>query len=349
VTTYFRSRNLNNPTVYVQEEGQWRGYAPGGMVQRSAGLLPEVIRTRTVEISRDEAEASIALWGSAAQKTQQEQAAARTVYGPSSRPRSRWSRRLPYIAAGGAALIVVVILAVLATTGVFAGGTAGSPPESGGTKSVGKGVAGNKAQVVATVGVRPITADQLDQRVADFEAQYAGQTPDEKTAPDQYKQFQLAVLDYLVTYELARQKADELNIAVSDQDVQSQLDLILKASFGGDQAKFDDALKQQGLMLDQFKRIYKESALFKKVYTAVTKDVGVSDADIQAYYDQHKSDAYSGKSLDQVRDDIKSTLLGTKQKAAWRQWVDEAKAASGVTYADGWKPAGTAQTLVPGS
>ena len=64
-------------------------------------------------------------------------------------------------------------------------------------------------------------------------------------------------------------------------------------SFGGDQAKFDEALTQQGITIDQLKQSYKESMLMQKVYDEVTKDVTtVPDADIQAYYDAHKTDYF---------------------------------------------------------
>jgi parvulin-like peptidyl-prolyl isomerase len=66
-----------------------------------------------------------------------------------------------------------------------------------------------------------------------------------------------------------------------------------QASFGGDQAKFDEALKEQGITLEQVKQSYRESMLLQKTYDEVTKDVTtVPDTDIQAYYDGHKTDYF---------------------------------------------------------
>jgi hypothetical protein len=74
------------------------------------------------------------------------------------------------------------------------------------------------------------------------------------------------------------------------------------------------------MTLDQLKRSYKESALFQKVYDQVTKDVtAIPDSDTQ----------------------------DARRKEVWQKWIEQARAQSGVTYADGWKPTGTTGTLLP--
>jgi hypothetical protein len=240
---------------------------------------------------------------------------------PSSPPRSGRPRRLVYALVGGAAAVVLVVLVVLAITGGF-GGASGSPvAPDGATQTTGTGVSTVRPEdVVATVGGTLMSKQQLDQRVADFEAQYAGQIPNKNTQPDQYKLFRQDVLEYMITYELASQKAQQLNITVTDQDVQTWIDSIVKDAFGGDQAGFDASLEQQGMTLDQLKRSYKESALFQKVYDQVTKDVtAIPDSDTQ----------------------------DARRKEVWQKWIEQARAQSGVTYADGWKPTGTTGTLLP--
>jgi foldase protein PrsA len=177
-------------------------------------------------------------------------------------------------------LAVLVVLLLAGTVGLVAG-CGGNLPKS----------------AVAKVGSTIITQKEFDQRVADFEAQYAGQIPDKATAPDQYKQFQADVLEYMITYQIASQKAQELKITVADSEVQTQIDAVLKSSFAGDQAKFDAALKQQGITMDQLKNSYKESMLLQKVYDEETKSITtVPDTDIQAYYDSHKTDYFTAES-----------------------------------------------------
>jgi hypothetical protein len=405
VTKYYRSRSVDNPVVYVQEEGQWRGYAPRGVLQRSTGPLPAVILARTVEITQDEAQGLLKTWLAEAERIKKEQAEAaqfdgsvprdiRTAgvtargipapgmvsqsaaklevarissqdvelgagvtlssAGASSSPRrsslsrSRRPGWLPYALVGGVAAIVVVVLVVLATIGGFGGGSGLGTNQAGAPGSGSQRASGAQAEIVATVGNRSITQEQLDQRVAGFEAQYADQIPDKESAPDQYKVFRQDVLEYMITYELASQKAEELSVSVTDQDVQTQIDLILNVSFGGDQARFDDGLEQLGMTMDQFKQSYRESMLFQKVYTEVTKGVtSVSDSDIQAYYDQHAGGIYAGKSLDEVREEIESTLLDIKQEEAWQEWIQKAREELKVTYAEGWVPTGSTETVLP--
>ena len=120
-----------------------------------------------------------------------------------------------------------------------------------------------------------------------------GRSPTRPPIPTNYKLFQQDVLEYMITYQLASQKAKELKITVTDAEVQTQIDSIKTSSFGGDQTQFDAALKQQGITLDQLKQSYKESMLLQKVYDEVTKNVTtVPDADIQAYYNAHKTDYF---------------------------------------------------------
>jgi parvulin-like peptidyl-prolyl isomerase len=173
-------------------------------------------------------------------------------------------------------LAVLVVLLLAGTVGLVAG-CGGDLPSS----------------AVAKVGSNVVTQKAFDQRVADFEAQYAGQIPDKTTDPETYKKFQQDVLEYMITYEIASQKAQELKITVTDEEVQKEIDSIKDTSFGGDQAKFDEALKAQGITMDQLKQSYKESMLMQKVYDEETKDVTtVPDSEIQAYYDAHKADYF---------------------------------------------------------
>lgn len=142
---------------------------------------------------------------------------------------------------------------------------------------------------LAKVGGTAITQKQLDEKVADFERQYPGYVPSKETDPEGYKSFQQDVLDYMVTYEIARQKAESLGVTVTDEDVQAEIDTILSDSFGGDQGAFDAALAEQNMTVEQLKKGYKESMLLQKTYEAVTKDVTtVPDDEIAAYYEGNK-------------------------------------------------------------
>lgn len=146
---------------------------------------------------------------------------------------------------------------------------------------------------VAQVGEAYITQEQLDARVADFTLQYQGSVPDAATDPEGYKEFTADVLDYMITLEVVKQKADDLQISVTDEDVQTEIDTILNETFGGDQAQFDAALESSNLTVDQLKASYKESMLLQAAYDEVTKDVTtVPDEELAAYYEENKADYF---------------------------------------------------------
>ncbi len=344
MTAYYRSRSPADPVIYVQEEDRWQSHAVDGVIEVE-GEIPGEVLVGLEEITPEEAEPLISQMAPDAEGGKSE----RTVYSmheheaeheTASRP-SLLRRRGIQAALAIVGIIAVVAIAVAVieiSDGSGGGGTDSTSPPGNGSIS--------GSSTVAKVGKRSVTKEELDRRVADFEAQYPGQTPDSETAPEQFREFQLDVLDYLITYELAKQKAKALEITVTDDEVQTQVDAILETSFGGDQAAFEQALADEGLTIEQVEQGYQESILLRKVFEEVTKDItAVSDADIQAYYDQNKDGTYAGKSLDEVRQEIASLLLDSKKRDAWLLWIANAKQEVGIKYGDGWGPVTT--TVAP--
>jgi hypothetical protein len=349
MATYYKSRFLNVPVVYVQEQGMWRSHGPQG-VKQGEGAIPEKLFAGLEQISRREAErlmgqgtAEAPAWEIQETRTARREAAGRGGLG------SRRSHRVVY------AIVGVVLVIAIAVGAVIAFGHLGSATGGSGSTqsaSTGETLSGAAAkQVVAKVGGHKITGAELAARTADFAAQYDGKIPDKATDPANYRLFQQDVLDYMVTYQLAVQKAKDLKLTVTDAEVQAEMDAVLKDTYGGDQAKFNAALSEQGVTMEQFRSSYKESALLQKVYGAVTKDVAApSAAEVSAYYDAHKAQYVSTDTppkqltLDEVKGQIASTLLGDKQTQAWQAWIAQQKQAVGVTYGDDWQPAAVTET-----
>jgi parvulin-like peptidyl-prolyl isomerase len=142
---------------------------------------------------------------------------------------------------------------------------------------------------LAKVGSVQITQAQYDKRLAAFEKQLGTRVPDKTTQPYEYKVFQQQVLEYMVTLEIAKQKMAGLDVAVTDYDIQTQIDQI-KAMFSGDEAAFASALQQQNLTLDDLTSNLREQSIINGVVNVVTKDATVTTADAQAYYDAHVND-----------------------------------------------------------
>jgi parvulin-like peptidyl-prolyl isomerase len=142
---------------------------------------------------------------------------------------------------------------------------------------------------VAKVGDATITQEQFDVKMKEIVAQLKEQAPDKAADPAGYKLLEQKVLDYMVTLKIAEAKAQSLKVTVTDKDVQDQVDQA-KAMFGGDQAKFDAALKQENITLEQLKASYRERSLLTKVAEAVTADVTIADSELQKYYDANKAE-----------------------------------------------------------
>lgn len=105
---------------------------------------------------------------------------------------------------------------------------------------------------------------------------------------------------FLIQSSEYAQEADKLGIEVSDKDVDARLAQIKKQYYGNPpgqpaagnaemEKRYEAALKQQGFTDEEVRAGIKLQLVREKVFKAVTKDVKVSDSDIRAYYDKHKS------------------------------------------------------------
>ncbi|NLO27344.1 MAG: hypothetical protein GX113_04070 [Actinobacteria bacterium] len=152
---------------------------------------------------------------------------------------------------------------------------------------------------VVKIGSIAVKEDAFNQRVKDFAGQYG--IADKATDPEAWSAFEAQVLEYLVTYNLAAQNAGKLDVSVTDEEVQAEVDAILDGYYGGDQQALVDDLAEAGLTLDKLKANYKESMLLQRVYEKVIEDVEEpTDADIAAYYEENK-DAFQLEETRTVR------------------------------------------------
>jgi parvulin-like peptidyl-prolyl isomerase len=150
---------------------------------------------------------------------------------------------------------------------------------------------------VAQVGQALISQQQFSELEAAYQA--GGHVPDKKTQSKDYSRFQQSLAQYLVMLEVLRQEAPQYGVTVTEADVLARVTDI-KEMFQGDEKRFDAALKTQKLTLDQFKESLRERLLIDGMKAAVTKDVTVSEAEVQAYYDSHKGD-YTKAEVREVR------------------------------------------------
>jgi foldase protein PrsA len=151
------------------------------------------------------------------------------------------------------------------------------------------GAAGLAKDAMAQVGGVTITQDQYSKELADVEKQLGSRVPDKQAKADDYKAFERQVLDYMVTILILQQKQAALNVSVPDAVVQAQIDKI-RAMFGGDEAKYQDALKVQNMTEDELRANLGEQLLLQGVRDAVAIDATVTTAEVQSYYAAHKDE-----------------------------------------------------------
>jgi parvulin-like peptidyl-prolyl isomerase len=181
----------------------------------------------------------------------------------------------------GTRLIALIAVAVAAAT--FAAGCGSDNPSVG-------------ANDVAVVGDQTISKEQFDRLLDQAKRNYAAnKQPWPETGTPQYVALRKQAMQFLVQRAEFEQKADDMGLKVTDDDVDKQLATIKAQYFGKSgkcdstcEKKFQAELKKQGLTLDQVRQDVRASVVQNKIYEKVTAGVTVSDKEIDDYYKKNK-------------------------------------------------------------
>jgi parvulin-like peptidyl-prolyl isomerase len=201
------------------------------------------------------------------------------------------------IAANGALFMKRAPLIVLLAVGLFAALFA----TACGSESTTVG-----ANDVAVVGDEPISKEQFDElldRARDNYEKNKQEFPAAGTA--QYVALRRQAMQFLVQRAQFEQKARELGLEIKDSDVDKQM-LTIKSQYFGKDGKCDSAcetkyaaeIKKQGVTDEQVREDVRASVVQNKIYETVTKDVTVSDKDVEAYYKKNKQNYVQPASRD---------------------------------------------------
>ena len=128
------------------------------------------------------------------------------------------------------------------------------------------------------------------------------------------------VLDNLINDRLVKQDAAKKHVSVSTDEVDAKLKEI-KGQIGTEE-QYKQALSAQHITELSLRDSIRNFLLLQKL-TADRNQV--SDADVQTAYSQGKDTEYPGKSLDDVKDQIKSQLTQDKQQQAQSSYLDDLK------------------------
>ncbi|OPJ64978.1 foldase protein PrsA 3 precursor [Clostridium chromiireducens] len=156
-----------------------------------------------------------------------------------------------------------------------------------------------KNTVLATVGNEKVTKGDLDKEMekytAQFKQQYGEDYENNAQAKEQLQKMKKQQLDSLVTQKILLQKANELNLKPSDDEINKQVDDQInqsKAQFP-EEGQFESVLEQNGLTEDQLKDLIKNEVIMKAVQDDIVKDITVTDEDVQTYYNENKDAKYT--------------------------------------------------------
>lgn len=174
--------------------------------------------------------------------------------------------------------------------------------------------------VLATVGNEKITKGDLDKQIAaQLKQQFGDDYATNTKVQQQVQQAKQQGLNNLVTQSILLQKATELNLKPSDDEINSKVDeqiTQIKSQYT-QEGQFEEALKQANLTEDQLKDEFKKQVIMNAVQEDIVKDITVTDEDIQTYYDENKDKQFSvgaGANVSHILVDDEETAKGLKAK-----------------------------------
>jgi foldase protein PrsA len=179
--------------------------------------------------------------------------------------------------------------------------------------------------VVAVVGDTKITLGDMETGVKSIEddiiAKYGEDYESNEEAMKSIVQQKKDYLDYLVEGEIFAQKANEMGLTASDDEVQVQLQQLMD-QFDSEEA-YKAALEQSGMTIDQIKEQLAENIKINKVIDSLFASIQVTDEEIKAYYDSNESVRES--TLEDAKATIKDILQQDKEYTLYQETLENWK------------------------
>jgi parvulin-like peptidyl-prolyl isomerase len=143
---------------------------------------------------------------------------------------------------------------------------------------------------VAVVGDNEIPKSEFDRLIEQAKKSYEAQGQEfPKTGSPEYNDLRDAIVASLVERAEFELEAEEMDIEVTDEEVEKRLDELKKQFFEGDDEKYRKEISKQGITDEQVREELRARLISEKIFEEVTSSVQVTDADIKAYYDKNKA------------------------------------------------------------
>ena len=175
------------------------------------------------------------------------------------------------------------------------------------------------ASDVAVVGNTHVVKAQYDALLEQAKQSYKTQGqkfPKQGTAS--YETVKAEAVALLVQQAEREEKANSMGIKITPAQIDTRLAAIKKQYFSNSEKKYKAYLKQNNLTNAVVREDIREQLISQAVFNKVTKDVKVSDKDVQSYYQQHIT-----QYTQQPTRDVRYILV--KQKATAQQVYDQLK------------------------
>jgi parvulin-like peptidyl-prolyl isomerase len=175
----------------------------------------------------------------------------------------------------------------------------------------GSGSGSVSKDAVAVVDGVEIPRTELDALIDRARGQYkAGKKVFPKAGTTDFQALQGQAVSFLVKREQNEQEAKRLSISVADDEIAKKFGELRTQFFGGDQKKFDEALKKQGTTKDELELDIRAQLLSEKLTAKAVEGVTVSDAEAKKYYDDNIAQYTKAESRD-----VRHILLAVKTAA----------------------------------
>jgi parvulin-like peptidyl-prolyl isomerase len=143
---------------------------------------------------------------------------------------------------------------------------------------------------VAVVGSQQVSKDQFQELMARAKKSYDTQKrPFPKPGSAEYEQLKGQAVTYLIQQAEVQEQASAMGIDISEDKVDKEIARYKKQFYGGSDARYEKAVKQQGLTDAQAREAIRQQLVSQALFKKVTGTIKVSDADIQEYYNTHKT------------------------------------------------------------
>jgi tetratricopeptide (TPR) repeat protein len=221
-------------------------------------------------------------------------------------------------------IVYIVVAAFVVTGGLMGFGSYMSNTPSGNT---------NSSQYIATVNDKGITPQQF-LSVLRNSASQANNLTQAEVIP-----FRLNVLNSMIEREILLSEAEEMGVSVEvdDKVVENRIDEILNQNNLTEDELIDN-LESQDYTYEQFKNDIRknivESERISRVKESTYSNIEVTEEEIQNTYEQRYQDSEDKPALEDVRSDIKESILTQKQNKAYNNWLENKKAEANVTIND---------------